>query len=382
MQSRFRIFRSMAEVEGVWRDLEPRATASPFQSFRWLEAWSRHVSPVRGEEPLIVVGSDAGGRPSFLLPLATQPAQGTSVLAWLGQEHATYAMGLFDDKCDARLDVAALREILAEVGRANPGISALNLKNQPTSWAGRSNPLAALGAQESANRSYQLRLDADFDNQVARTFKKHARGKLRRATQALAGLPGHALDTGTTVERRLALLDSFFAQKARQLAERGIGNPFQHPQIVAFYRDLAGAGDNRPPLLECMGLVASGQTLATATSISFQDQRHLLTLSLGTEDPLLLKHSPGLALMRHHIGRAAADGISCYDFGAGDGQHKAIWQPDAVPLFDTYLPLSLRGYSVSMAAAGRSFAKRIIKNNERLWQAAQSARRLLKSTRP
>lgn len=380
-QSRVAVFGSVREAEVAWRALEPQASATPFQSYRWQEAWSRTAGAARGERPVIVVVYDRAGTPQLLLPFAAMSFQGALVLGWQGQDHATYAMGLYAPGAAERIGADDLSRLIEAIRDQVPEISALHLTSQPAVWRGVANPFALLGAQDGASRSYQLTLEADFDAQMQARLKKDTRGKLRRAATALGAVPGFATEAAATPAERLALLDSFFAQKARQLAARGIPNPFEKPGIAAFYRDLAGSVPGSVPLLDCHALSVDGAVLATATSIHFQDQRHLLTLSLGSGDPGLLKHSPGLVLMRHLMATAAKDGTALYDFGAGDGQHKSIWHPEAVVLFETHLPLSLRGYAVSLAAASGSAVKRLIKNNQTLWQAAKSARRLLRASR-
>lgn len=380
-QSRVAVYGSVREAEEPWRALEPQAVATAFQSYRWQEAWSRTAGAARGERPVIVVVLDKGGTPQLLLPFAAMSFQGARVLGWQGQDHATYAMGLYAPGVADRIGTDDLPALIEAVRDHVPEISALRLTSQPAVWRGVANPFARLGVQKGASRSYQFGLETDFEAQMQGRLKKDTRGKLRRAATALSAAPGFAPETPASAGERLALLESFFAQKARQLAERGIPNPFEKPGIAAFYRDLAGSVPGSVPLLDCHALSIDGAVLATATSIHFQDQRHLLTLSLGAGDPALLKHSPGLVLMRHLMAAAAQDGTALYDFGAGDGQHKSIWHPEAVALFETYLPLSLRGYAVSLAAASGSAVKRMIKNNQTLWQAAQSARRLLRASR-
>ncbi len=380
-QSRIAVYGSVQEAEAAWRALEPNAVATAFQSYRWQESWSRTAGAVRGERPVIVVVHDKGGTPQMLLPFASMTFQGATVLGWQGQDHATYAMGLYAPGVAERVGADTLSTLIESIRGRVPEVSALRLTSQPAVWRGVANPFALLGAQEGASRSYQLNLEADFEAQMHARLKKDTRGKLRRASSALATSHGYSADRAGTEAERLALLESFFAQKARQLAERGIPNPFEKPGIAAFYRDLARSVPGSVPLLDCHSLSVDGAVLATATSIDFQDQRHLLTLSLGAGDPALLKHSPGLVLIRHLMATATKDGTAIYDFGAGDGQHKSIWHPEAVELFETHLPLSLRGYAVSLAAASGSAVKRMIKNNQTLWQAAQSARRLLRASR-
>lgn len=351
-----------------------------FQSFRWLDAWARHVSPSRGETPLIVLGTRADGEPEFLLPLAVQSVQGTSVLGWLGQGHATYAMGLYAPGAAELIDAAGLREIIAQAREEAATLSSVQLRSQPVAWRGGVNPFTRLEHQPAANRGHLVPLTPDDTAGVSSRLSRSARSKLRRDGKRLAALPGFAFETAHEPGRRLALLEAFLAQKARQLAERGIPNPFEGREIVAFYRDLATSRPDAPAVLECSALHVGGTVVATATSISFNRCRHLLTLSLGDPEPDVLKLSPGLTLMQMLMEQASRDGMTGYDLGAGDGQHKAVWQPEPVELVDAYVPLTFGGYAVTLTASSGALAKRLIKGNPKLWRAAQQARKLLRAS--
>lgn len=380
MPHHLQIFRKLDEAEPLWRRLEATGAGTAFQSYRWLAAWEAHVAPARGEQSLIVAGSTADGEPQFLLPMATQTVQSATVLGWLGQAHATYAMGLYAPGVAQTLTPDGLKAILALVRTEVIGLSAVQLRNQPAGWGGAANPFAGLEAIPSANRSHLVALTPGQPESLAGTLSKATRGKLKRSTRRLEDLPGFRFERAANNEQRLALLDIFLAQKKQQFAERGIANPFEAPGIAAFYRDLATEREGTPALLECSALHAHGEVLATATSISYDTCRHLLTLSLGDMAPEILKLSPGLTLMQLLMEQASADGMSAYDLGAGEGQHKAIWQPSPVPLVDVYMPLSIGGYAVTLAASGGALAKRFIKSNRRLWQAAQQARKLLRAS--
>lgn len=380
MTYRIQTFRSLSLAEPAWRALEQTASATAFQSFRWLEAWARHVSPRVGETPLIVVGTGADGEPQFLLPLATQAVQGATVLGWLGQSHSTYAMGLFAPGKAQALDADGLRDILAQVRAEVGALSAVQLRSQPVAWRGVANPFAGLEVQPAANRGHLVPLTPDDTAGILSRLSRSARSKLRRDAKRLAAQPGFAFETAHDPDRRLALLDAFLAQKARQLAERGIPNPFEGREIVAFYRDLATPRPDAPAVLECSALHVAGAVVATATSISFNRCRHLLTLSLGDVDPEIRRLSPGLMLMQMLMEQASADGMTGYDLGAGDGQHKAVWQPEPIELVDAYVPLTLGGYAVTLTASSGALAKRLIKGNPRLWRVAQQARKLMRTS--
>jgi CelD/BcsL family acetyltransferase involved in cellulose biosynthesis len=88
-------------------------------------------------------------------------------------------------------------------------------------------------------------------------------------------------------------------------------------------------------------------------------------------------------LMVHLIDELTAEGVTSLDLGLGDFAYKRDWtQPQ--PVFDSVVPLTLRGRIAAPAAVALGRAKRTIKQNERLWdmarrvrQAGYRARRLL-----
>src|SRR6185437_6463077 len=89
-----RITGDASSVEPVWEQMQASVPCTGAQTFDWAQAWIRHVLGPEGREPIIAVGA-AGGRTLFLWPFELGRNAGLKVLHWLGQEHASYAMGLF-----------------------------------------------------------------------------------------------------------------------------------------------------------------------------------------------------------------------------------------------------------------------------------------------
>jgi CelD/BcsL family acetyltransferase involved in cellulose biosynthesis len=86
------------------------------------------------------------------------------------------------------------------------------------------------------------------------------------------------------------------------------------------------------------------------------------------------KHSPGLILMRHIIDHYAGCGFRALDLGIGSDDYKRSFCKDDEPIFDCFIPLSLRGKMAGAAMSGVNRAKHLVKHNQALFQLAQRLR--------
>ena len=88
------------------------------------------------------------------------------------------------------------------------------------------------------------------------------------------------------------------------------------------------------------------------------------------------RHSPGLVLLMHMVADCAARGLRSFDIGVGRAHYKSSFCREPEPLFDTFLPLTLRGRLAAAAFSTAFAAKRMIKQNPALWSAVQALRRV------
>lgn len=211
-----------------------------------------------------------------------------------------------------------------------------------------------------------------FERQTSKSF----RTAMKRREKKLGEVPGFTITETATRAERLELLETYFVQKARQFSEMGALNVFADPPIAAFYRALAGADADLEPIHTTHAARIGDQILATGSGVRHNGRYYLLTASLG-EDNEHSKHSPGLLVFRRQIEQLMTEGTGYYDFGAGEGRHKSSWSPDRVELFETFLPLTAAGWAWSMVRSGKSYAKRIVKSNERVFAFAKEMRRML-----
>jgi CelD/BcsL family acetyltransferase involved in cellulose biosynthesis len=87
------------------------------------------------------------------------------------------------------------------------------------------------------------------------------------------------------------------------------------------------------------------------------------------------RYSPGLILMRNIIDHYAERGYRALDLGIGSDDYKRLFCKGDEPIFDSFIPLSLRGRLAAAAMSGVASAKRVVKRNQVLLQMAQKLRR-------
>ena len=85
------------------------------------------------------------------------------------------------------------------------------------------------------------------------------------------------------------------------------------------------------------------------------------------------RHSPGLVLLMHMVAECADRGLRSFDIGVGRAHYKSSFCQEPEPLFDTFLPLTLRGRLAAGAFSTAFAAKRMIKQNPALWSAVQAS---------
>lgn len=358
---------SFSALEAEWRALDEAGAASMFQSRLFLRGWLDLCAGAAGEEPLFVLGRK-GNRTAFILPFAVTRRSGFKVLTWLGQSHANYGMGLFDKDALAEAHAWDFEELVGEIGR-RAGVSVIHLDKQPERWAGFANPFASgRRALKTANDTFYLHMEEDFDAQYRRLFSGRTRSGLNRKQRRLEELGG-SFNTPEAGARR-ALVTWFFEQKSAQLARGGQASPFDVPSIRALYYSLA----DRSSELLLDEVAVNGQCIAV--DISLRQGRTTYLINAVHDGGEHAKQSPGALLLHRMIARAHAAGTRMYDFGPGELPYKLEWAPEVVALrASTYLinPLAVPLYAALVLGG---IAKAKIKRSARLHDLVRRLRAL------
>jgi len=93
------------------------------------------------------------------------------------------------------------------------------------------------------------------------------------------------------------------------------------------------------------------------------------------------KFSPGLILIREIIDHFANQNYRAFDLGPGSYDYKLLFCHDHEPIFDSFIPLSMRGRFAIGAISAVNEAKRLVKSNPALLDLAQSLRSRLQGAK-
>jgi CelD/BcsL family acetyltransferase involved in cellulose biosynthesis len=374
--ARVEVFEDMMSAEPFWRRLEVgRSLATPYQRFDLLSAWQYHVGARTGVTPFIVVGFDDADEPLFILPFGRAQKGLLKVAQFLGSKHANFNVGLWRRDYLATIGTRELRDIFDRLTARGHDLDLVALFSQPLTWDGVANPFSLLPHQASVDMSARLSMDHATKDAINDGLSPSMRSRLRAKERKLQNLAGYRYLQAATDEDVDRLLDGFFALKSTHMASQGLGNVFAEAGVAEFLRE---ACHRRLPggrrLIEIHALEGGGEVLALfgTTVDDYRFSSMFNTYTLGEN----ARHSPGLVLLMHMIAECAARGLRSFDIGVGRAHYKSFFCREPEPLFDTFLPLTLRG-RLGAAAFGAAFAaKRVIKQNRTLWGAVQALRRV------
>lgn len=367
-----RVTDDIPSLKGLWETMQAAVPCTEAQTYEWGRAWAEHVLVPRGDKPVIVVGYKPEGTPIFLWPFEAETSFGVRLVKWLGQDHANYTMGLFAPDAASALTRTDMSRLVQEAGR-QAGAAAALLGPQPFSWEGVANPFALLTHQAAPNSGYAIAL-GNFAALYESRFSKRSRQTLHRKERRLHEMGSLDYGWATTREERLALLETFFTQKARQFAAMGVTNMFDG-EARGFYRDLALLPDDSPSRLRLGYLTLDGVVLATFSGVVCHDRVGVMLSSLTESDAQ--RQSPGALLLRHQIEEACEAGLKFFDLGVGQARHKDEWSNTVTALFDSFIALKPHGHALTLPRAFTARLKRAIKSNSHAWAFAQGLRKRL-----
>ena len=361
------VFRNLQPLADIWQEFEKDAACTVFQSFRWVSAWCHTAAAEMGEEPVFVIAREPSGAVAFLLPLATRRVLGARVLQWLAQNQSAYNFGLFRKDIASQLSERDLRAVFAAIRRSGVAFNAVCFRGQPALWDGLVNPMAQLSCIPVAS-CYEVPLQRDFDAVCLRQLSSDKRQDLRRQWRRLSE---HPVSVGIASRSSRDMIDTFVAHKTEQVIANGQPNLIGHPAIVKFFKALCdpAAPETR---LEPGFIAVDGDTVSTINGMRFKDRFYHLN---GAIAPTPLRRWSLAQLLIHDLmSRQCARGARAWDFGPGDGSHKALWRPNEIKMFDTLIALDRFGAAhIALQDAVRS-ARRAVSANRRIHAVAAAIR--------
>jgi CelD/BcsL family acetyltransferase involved in cellulose biosynthesis len=367
------ILHNLSQAETIWRGLEDQQFSSPYQRFDFLSPWQRQVGEREGVLPFIVIAYDAEHRPLLLLPLALRHRHGVRTACFMGGKHVTFNMALWNRDFAAGANADDLDALISAI-RERSAADVLALTQQPLRWRDLPNPMALLPNQASANDCPLMTIvpEEPPTTRISSSFRRRLKGKERK----LQTLPGYRYGVAATDAEIKRLLDWFFSIKPLRMAEQKLPNVFADPGVEDFIR---GA---------CMAPLASGGHVIDIHALECDDE--MIAIFAGVADGHRFsmmfntytmsensRYSPGLILMRNIVDHYAERGYRALDLGIGSDDYKRLFCKGDEPIFDSFIPLSLRGKVAASAMSGINRTKRLVKHNQVLFHAAQKLRSAL-----
>jgi CelD/BcsL family acetyltransferase involved in cellulose biosynthesis len=365
------ILHDLVQAEAIWRGLEAQHQFStPYQRFEFLAAWQRQVGQRESLSPFIVVAYDVERQPLLLLPLTLRHAHGVRTACFMGGKHATFNMALWDREFADHANPNDLDALISGI-RAQSGADVLELTQQPLRWRDFPNPMALLPNQPSANDCPLMTIvpEEPPTARISSSFRRRLKGKERK----LQTLPGYRYGVAETDAEIQRLLEAFFRIKPLRMAEQKLPNVFADPGVEDFIRTacmapLAGGGH----AIDIHALECDDEVIALFAGVAdghrFSMMFNTYTMSGNS------RYSPGLILMRNIVDHYAERGYRALDLGIGSDEYKRLFCKDDEPIFDSFIPLSLRGQLAATASSGVNRAKHLVKHNPALFQMAQKLR--------
>ena len=259
--------------------------------------------------------------------------------------------------------------------RARSGADVLELSQQPLRWRDMPNPMALLPHQPSANDCPLMTIvpEEPPTSRISSSFRRRLKGKERKL-QALPGYRYRVAETDAEIQR---VLDAFFHIKPLRMAEQKLPNVFAEPGVEDFIRTacmarLEGGGH----AIDIHALECDDEVIAMFAGVADGDRFSMMFNTYTMSDNS--RYSPGLILMRNIVDHYAERGYRALDLGIGSDEYKRLFCKDDEPIFDSFIPLSLRGQLAASAMSGVNRAKHLVKHNQALFQIAQKLRSALK----
>jgi CelD/BcsL family acetyltransferase involved in cellulose biosynthesis len=368
------ILSDLSQAETTWRGLEDaQPFATPYQRFDFLSAWQRQVGERESLLPFIVVAYDAERRPLLLLPLALKHKHGVRTACFMGGKHATFNMALWDRDFAAGATVADLDALIAGI-RARSAADVLALAQQPQRWRDLPNPMALLPRQPSANDCPLLTMvpGAAPAELISNSFRRRLKGKERK----LQALPGYRYRVAVADADIRRLLDWFFSVKPLRMAEQKLPNVFADPGVEDFIRGACMAQlSDGGHVIDMHALECDDEVIAIFAGVA-DGHRYSMMFNTYTMSGNS-RYSPGLILMRNIVDHYAGLGYRALDLGIGSDDYKRLFCKNDEPIFDSFIPLNLRGKVAATAMSGVNRAKHLVKHNQALFHMAQKLRSAL-----
>jgi CelD/BcsL family acetyltransferase involved in cellulose biosynthesis len=204
---------------------------------------------------------------------------------------------------------------------------------------------------------------------LSNSFRKRLKSKEKK----LQAQPGYRYIVADSDAEISEIIDWFFRIKPVRMAEQKLPNVFAEAGVEAFVRRacMARLACGRRAI-EIHALRCDAEIIALFAGVADGERFSMMfnTYTLSEQ----ARYSPGLILMRYIIDRYAERGYQSLDLGIGTDDYKRMFCKGDEEIFDSFVPLTPRGRFAAMAMSSLNRGKRLVKQNQVLFDLARRLR--------
>lgn len=329
------------DVIREWKELEQFAQDSfsrPAWALVWYEAHKNDINC----SPVIILGLDANRKPAFLLPLFRRKFGPFNILVRPGMKHSTYFGCLFTPEWREHITAENGKEFWSSVFSAISGIDAVLIDGVSADETEQDNPLNLLPLLRSGSPAFRMPIKENWAEQYNSMVKSKVRSNDRRCSKRLAELGTLKYHVAANKQEKQEFLAELFAQKSEQFDIMGISDPYEKPEIQAFYQNLIEMDDDqKSPSVFISALLLNGKPVALNLGLIQGNQLHGLVMSMMTGP--LKRFAPGRQLLMLTNQYLSDNGIGAHDFGIGELSYKDGWCEETIERNHVLAPLNFKG---------------------------------------
>lgn len=351
---------------GDWLELEALPTASVHQGMAWSRAWAETAET----QVCILDYAHRGSR--VILPLEVKTAAFARIARPLGSAFSNLNLPLAHLSADFNNEhfVHSLAHALTDQA------DLFMVDKSVMSWRGQDNPLKGLSRILRVNPSYQLELEADMPETLAKLDVKKRMKMFRTSERKLAAAGGWHYEVVSDPVEAAAALEIFFAQKEMRFRKMGLPNAFAETSARDFFRRLVTSEESGTGHILRLHMLRlrdrHGPPIAIAGISTKGD--YAITQFGSVDDTVVVGSSPGEFLYHLVIEGLCVQGFKLFDFGVGDQPYKRRWCNVETQQFDFILPLDAVGNAFAHFTRATSEAKHFIKERPQVYKAIQALR--------
>jgi CelD/BcsL family acetyltransferase involved in cellulose biosynthesis len=332
--------RDWKRAKACWGDL---GHATPFQDWRWLEAWYGAFANVDNVEPLIAIISNAAtSEQTVLLPLIRRRHKGIRIVEPADLDLTDYNAPVLGAAAprDAKAARAMWKDLRDALRRLPGGADLIRLRKMPVETGGRPNPLALLGgAGPCALNGNVVTTGDDFDAWRF-TLERTVRKELERSWRVFTRDSAAAFKIITEKDEALRMLSTMETQQGNRMQHLGLNFSLNDETYAAFYHNLVH--DNIANGYAVLSALTVGDEVV-ATLLGIRQGSRYVMVRISNAGERWSNCSPGRLVIECTMAALHKDGIRQFDFSIGNYAYKRRFGVERIALVDITAALSWRG---------------------------------------